>query len=58
SYNDCVTCRIIGSGAFAATGIYTLKMARPSALGSMVGKKIMGGLGVCFLVGSALRWRM
>ncbi|KAG1767146.1 hypothetical protein EDD22DRAFT_328692 [Suillus occidentalis] len=58
SYNDCITCRIIGSGAFAATGIYALRMARPSAPGSIVGKRIMGGLGVCFLVGSALRWRM
>ncbi|KAG1721942.1 uncharacterized protein EDB91DRAFT_1055581 [Suillus paluster] len=58
SYNDCVTCRIIGSGAFAATGIYALRMARPGASGSVVGKRIMGGLGVCFLVGSVLRWRM
>ncbi|KAG1766746.1 hypothetical protein EV702DRAFT_788807 [Suillus placidus] len=58
SYNDCVTCRVIGSGAFAATGIYALRMARPGAPGSIVGKRIMGGLGVCFLVGSALRWRM
>ncbi|KAG1717489.1 hypothetical protein EDB19DRAFT_1255454 [Suillus lakei] len=58
SYNDCITCRIIGSGAFAATGIYALRMARPSAPGSIVGKRIMGGLGFCFLVGSALRWRM
>ncbi|KAG1838393.1 hypothetical protein DFJ58DRAFT_814257 [Suillus subalutaceus] len=57
SYNDCMTCRVIGSGAFAATGIYALRMARPSTPGSIVGKRIMGGLGVCFLVGSALRWR-
>ncbi|KAG1786381.1 uncharacterized protein HD556DRAFT_1211081, partial [Suillus plorans] len=56
SYNDCMSCRIIGSGAFAATGIYALRMARPSAPGSIVGKRVMGGLGVCFLVGSALRW--
>jgi hypothetical protein len=47
SYNDCITGRIIGSGAFAATGIYALRMARPSAPGSIVGKRIMGGLGVC-----------
>ncbi|KAG2116256.1 hypothetical protein BD769DRAFT_1486943 [Suillus cothurnatus] len=58
SHNDCITCRVIGSGAFAATGIYALRMARPSAPGSIVGKRIMGGLGVCFLVASALRWRM
>lgn len=47
SYNDCIACRIIGSGAFAATGIYALRMSRPSAPGSIVGKRIMGGLGVC-----------
>ncbi|KAG0699532.1 hypothetical protein DFH29DRAFT_936598 [Suillus ampliporus] len=58
SYNDCLTCRVIGSGAFAGTGIYALRMARPSAPGSVVGKRIMSGLGVCFLVGSVLRWRM
>ncbi|KAJ8584952.1 hypothetical protein M405DRAFT_773507 [Rhizopogon salebrosus TDB-379] len=58
SYNDCLSCRIIGSGAFAATGVYALRMARPSAPGSIVGKRIIGGLGVCFLVGSVLRWRM
>ncbi|OAX36788.1 hypothetical protein K503DRAFT_694465 [Rhizopogon vinicolor AM-OR11-026] len=58
SYNDCLTCRIIGSGAFAATGIYALRMTRSSAPGSIIGKRIMGGLGVCFLVGSVLRWRM
>ncbi|KAG2126488.1 hypothetical protein BD769DRAFT_799917 [Suillus cothurnatus] len=58
SNDDCMTCRVIGSGAFAATGIYALRMTRPSAPGSIVGKRIMGGLGVCFLVASALRWRM
>jgi hypothetical protein len=47
TYNDCLTCRIIGSGAFAATGIYALRMSRRSAPGSIVGKRIMGGLGVC-----------
>lgn len=47
TYNDCLTCRIIGSGAFATTGIYALRMSRRSAPGSIVGKRIMGGLGVC-----------
>ena len=47
SYNDCLTCRAIGSGALAATGIYAFRMSRPSAPGSVVGKRIMAGLGVC-----------
>ncbi|KAG1779271.1 hypothetical protein EV702DRAFT_966302 [Suillus placidus] len=42
----CITCRIIGSGTFAATSIFALRMARPSAPGSIVGKRIMGGLGL------------
>ncbi|KAH7906299.1 hypothetical protein BJ138DRAFT_1094328 [Hygrophoropsis aurantiaca] len=46
SNNDCITCRIIGSGAFAATGVYALRMSRASAPGSLMGKRIMGGLGI------------
>ncbi|KAG1880175.1 hypothetical protein F4604DRAFT_1578917 [Suillus subluteus] len=46
SHNDCMTCHIIGSDASPATGIYALRMARPSAPGSIVGKRIIGGLGV------------
>ncbi|KAG1837311.1 hypothetical protein DFJ58DRAFT_147803 [Suillus subalutaceus] len=50
SYNDCMTCRVIGSGAFAATGVYALSMARPSAPGSiskLAKGSWVGGLGVC-----------
>ncbi|KAH7906265.1 hypothetical protein BJ138DRAFT_1016517 [Hygrophoropsis aurantiaca] len=47
SNNDCIVCRIIGSGAFAATGIYALRTSTPaSAPGSLVGKRLMGGLGI------------
>ncbi|KAG1861700.1 hypothetical protein F4604DRAFT_1587850, partial [Suillus subluteus] len=44
SYNDCMTCRVIGSGAFAATGIYALRMDPSQRTGKyIVGKRIMGG---------------
>ncbi|KAH7921881.1 hypothetical protein BV22DRAFT_1071469 [Leucogyrophana mollusca] len=58
AYNDCITCRIVGSGAFAAMGVYALRMSRASAPGSVMGKRIMGGLGIGFLIGSVLRWKM
>ncbi|KDQ57697.1 hypothetical protein JAAARDRAFT_114147, partial [Jaapia argillacea MUCL 33604] len=53
---DCLTCRIIGSGALGAVGIYALNQSRAHQPGSVVGKRIMAGVGVCFLVGSVIRW--
>jgi hypothetical protein len=44
---ECITCKIIGSAAFAGVGIYALQMSRARAPGSVVGKTIMGGVGVC-----------
>jgi hypothetical protein len=44
---ECITCRIIGTGALAGVGFYALQMSRPKAPGSIVGKRIMGGVGVC-----------
>lgn len=44
---DCFTCKIIGSAAFAGVGVYALQMSRARAPGSVVGKRIMGGVGVC-----------
>ena len=44
---ECITCRIIGTGALAGVGFYALQMSRPKAPGSVVGKRIMGGIGVC-----------
>lgn len=58
SGKDCLTCKIIGSTAFAATGLYALHASRASAPGSVIGKRIMGGLGICFLIGSVMRWHM
>ena len=45
-YQDCTSCRIIGSGALGATGVYALMSSRASAPGSPFGKRIVGGLGV------------
>ncbi|TFK54296.1 hypothetical protein OE88DRAFT_1732971 [Heliocybe sulcata] len=53
---ECLTCRIIGTGALAVTGAYALNMSRAHQPGSIMGKRIMGALGVGFLVGSVLRW--
>ncbi|KAI0783440.1 hypothetical protein C8Q75DRAFT_725843 [Abortiporus biennis] len=53
---DCLTCRIIGTAALAGTGVYALNQSRAHAPGSIIGKRIMAGVGICFLVGSAFRW--
>ncbi|EJF59627.1 hypothetical protein DICSQDRAFT_64674 [Dichomitus squalens LYAD-421 SS1] len=57
-FQDCLTCRIIGTGALAGVGIYALRMSRAGAPGSPVGKRIMGGVGIGFLIGSYFRWTM
>jgi len=44
---ECLTCRIIGTGALAGVGFYALQMSRPKAPGSVLGKRMMGGVGVC-----------
>src|SRR6202789_625413 len=54
---DCLSCRIIGTGALVATGLYALNQARAHQPGSPVGKRIMAGIGVFFLLGSVARWR-
>ena len=46
-YRECLTCRVIGTGALAATGIYALNQSRAHAPGSPAGKKAMAGVGVC-----------
>ncbi|KAJ3551119.1 hypothetical protein NM688_g4917 [Phlebia brevispora] len=53
---DCLPCRIVGSAALGGVGIYALNQSRAHQPGSIVGKRILAGLGVCFLVASALRW--
>lgn len=44
---ECLTCRIIGTAALAGTGVYALNQSRAHAPGSVVGKRIMAGVGVC-----------
>ena len=69
---DCLACRVIGTAALGGVGVYALQQSRAHAPGSVVGKRIMAGVGVCeyaldcgiiarltlpgFLVASALRW--
>jgi hypothetical protein len=54
---DCLSCRIIGTGALGATGFYALNQARAHQPGSPVGTRIMAGIRVLFLLGSVARWR-
>lgn len=43
---DCLGCRIVGSGTFAAVGTYALWQARAAAPGTPAQKRIVAGLGV------------
>lgn len=45
-YRDCISCRVVGTGALGLTGLYALHMARPRAPGSIFGKMMMAGIGV------------
>ncbi|KAI0698140.1 hypothetical protein BC835DRAFT_1335945 [Cytidiella melzeri] len=53
---ECLTCRIVGTGALAGVGMYALQASRPRAPGSVIGKRITAGVGVGFLVASVFRW--
>ncbi|KAH9986757.1 hypothetical protein BJV74DRAFT_750689, partial [Russula compacta] len=53
---DCLSCRVIGTGALGATGLYALNQARAHQPGSPLGRQIMAGVGVLFLLGSVARW--
>jgi len=54
---DCLSCRIVGTGALGATGVYALNQARAHQPGSPFGKRVMAGVGILFLLGSVARWR-
>jgi len=56
SPRDCLTCRVIGTGALGLTGIYALNQARPHAPGSLMGKRLIGATGVVLLVAAVMRW--
>jgi hypothetical protein len=49
-------CRIIGSGALGAAGLYALMSSRASAPGSVIGKRIVAGVGVCEWEATFIRW--
>ncbi|KAF8160913.1 hypothetical protein B0H34DRAFT_357726 [Crassisporium funariophilum] len=53
---ECLSCRIIGTGATAGVGSYAIWQSRTTAQGSRAQKNILAGLGVALLVGSAFRW--
>ncbi|KZT63099.1 hypothetical protein DAEQUDRAFT_680970 [Daedalea quercina L-15889] len=53
---DCPACRVVGTAALAGLGIHVLNQSRAHQPPSLTGKRIMGGLGVCFLIGSYLHW--
>lgn len=57
-YQDCLACRVIGTGALGGVGVYALNQSRAHAPGSPIGKRIMAGVGVGFLIASAFRWTM
>jgi len=44
--NDCLSCRIIGTGALVGVGSYAIVQSRPPAPGTLVQKRILAGLGV------------
>jgi hypothetical protein len=44
---ECLSCRIIGTATLAIVGLYALRQSRARAPGSVLGKRIVGGLGVC-----------
>jgi len=51
---DCLSCRIIGTATLAIVGLYALRQSRARAPGSVLGKRVVGGLGVCTLPSSIL----
>jgi hypothetical protein len=52
---DCLACRVVGSAALGTVGVYALHMARAHQPGSVLGKRIMAGVGVVFLGLSVFR---
>ena len=44
--NECLSCRLIGTGALGGVGSYALWQSRASAPGSLGQKRLVAGLGV------------
>ncbi|OSX58195.1 hypothetical protein POSPLADRAFT_1060706 [Postia placenta MAD-698-R-SB12] len=53
---DCLACRVIGTTALGAVGVYALHQSRAHQPGSPLGKRIMAVVGLGFLVASGMRW--
>lgn len=44
--NDCLSCRVIGGSAFVGVGSYAIWSSRPKAVGSPIGKRLVGLMGL------------
>ncbi|RDB25244.1 hypothetical protein Hypma_008014 [Hypsizygus marmoreus] len=55
-YNDCLSCRIVGTGTLGGVGSYAIYQSRAAAPGTPGQKRIVAGLGVALLVGGVIRW--
>ena len=47
SAKECLSCRIIGTASLGAVGLYALNQSRPHQPGSLLGKRILAGVGIC-----------
>ncbi|KAF8909909.1 hypothetical protein CPB85DRAFT_1306967 [Mucidula mucida] len=55
-YNDCLSCRLIGTGALSGLGGYALWQSRAAAPGSLMGKRALVGVGLVLIGAGAMRW--
>ncbi|TFK44498.1 hypothetical protein BDQ12DRAFT_730552 [Crucibulum laeve] len=55
-YQDCLQCRIIGTGTLVGVGSYALWQSRAAAPGKKIHKALLAGVGMAFLAGGAIRW--
>lgn len=46
-YQDCFACKVIGTAALGAVGVYALNQSRSHQPGSVFGKRVMAGIGLC-----------
>ncbi|KAG8926224.1 hypothetical protein FRC02_009055 [Tulasnella sp. 418] len=54
-YQDCLGCRIVGTVALSGVGLHALNASRAHKPGSPLERRIMGAVGVAFLIGGAVR---
>ncbi|KAL5484812.1 hypothetical protein ACEPAI_7454 [Sanghuangporus weigelae] len=58
---ECLSCKIIGTAAFGTVGLYALQQSRlpvgqKGAPKGPVARRVMAGVGLCFLGLSYIRW--